>query len=890
MATSNPMLVKKRNGVFEEVSFDKITTRIRKLCEMEPRLKEINYILIAQKVITRIYDGITTTELDELAARICAQKITEHQDYGRLASRITISNNHKTTPTDYKTVVETLWANKDNVNKQSPLVSEALRNLVLNERYVTLINDAIDYQRDYDIDYFGYSTLEKGYLLKSNRQVIERPQHMFMRVALGIHVPPDYGQSGAYYSDDDMAVHLNRAIVTYDLMSRRLFTHATPTLYQAGTPHPQLLSCFLLGVEDSVDGIYRKALADCAEISKWAGGIGAWMTNVRGTDALIRGTNGRSNGLMPMLRVFNETSCHINQGGKRQGSFAIYLEPWHTDVLTFLDAKKNRGAEKMRARDLFYALWVPDLFMERVASGGQWSLMDPDRCRGLSDAYGDEFRRLYEAYEQNPDCVVKQMPAQKLWAAVMDSQIETGTPYICYKDAVNKKTNQQNVGTIHSSNLCSEIMEYSSSEEYACCTLASISLPGFVKTYNMAALSGQVTIYSKPDCIYCLYTKRFLDSYGIQYRVVTYEKPEERQALYELIEEEHGHKVASMPQIFVGKTHVGGFTDFLEFTRPRFDYEALIRISGVITRNLDRVIDINYYPVEKTRLSNMRHRPLGIGVQGLADVYAQFHCGFDSELAAELNRNIFAAIYYGACLESNQLATEHGAYSTFAGSPMSRGEFQFDMWGATPVTTIDSLATKPVQLDWTGLRERIRKDGVRNSLLLAMMPTGSTAQILGNNECIEPFTSTIYSRRTLAGNFQIVNRYLQDLLYRIGVWDVALKDRILLNDGSVQGLKEVPAYIQAIYKTAWDLSMKAVINQSADRGVYVCQSQSLNIWLSKPDIASLSSMHFYGWRKGLKTGMYYLRTRAQASAQQFTIEPEKAKKEEEDEGCVMCSA
>jgi ribonucleoside-diphosphate reductase alpha subunit len=733
------------------------------------------------------------------------------------------------------------------------------------------------------IDYFGYSTIEKGYLLRSNKRVIERPQHLFMRVGLGIHIPENYGKSGVYYSDEEMGVYLSRAIETYDLMSRHLFTHATPTLYHAGTPHPQLLSCFLLGLEDSVDGIYRKGLADCAEISKWAGGIGVWVSDIRGSDALIRGTNGYSNGLMPLLRVYNETSRHINQGGRRQGSFAVYIEPWHTDIFTFLEAKKNRGAEAMRARDLFYALWIPDLFMERVANNGTWSLMDPDKCRGLSNAYGDEFRRLYEAYEMTAGYVVRQVPAQQLWSAIMDSQIETGTPYICYKDAVNNKTNQQNVGTIHSSNLCSEIMEYSDSEEYACCTLASISLPAFVRPFNISAMEN-VVIYSKPDCVFCTYTKRLLDSYRVKYRTISYDKPEERQALYELIEEEHGAKVSTMPQIFVGKRHIGGFSDLLNYMRPQYDYEELIRVVGVITRNLDRIVDINYYPVEKTKKSNMRHRPLGIGVQGLADVYAMFNCGFDSELASELNEKIFAAIYYGACKESHQLAKELGAYSTFAGSPMSRGLFQFNMWGKEPVREVGS-----VMLDWDTLRKDIMRDGIRNSLLLAMMPTGSTAQIMGNNECIEPFTSIIYSRRTLAGNFQIVNKYLQDLLCRIGVWSGSLKDSILIADGSIQGIKDIPASIKAVYKTAWDLSMKAIINQSAERGAYICQSQSLNIWMAKPDIASLSSMHFYGWRQGLKTGMYYLRTRAQASAQQFTIEPEKAKKEE-DEGCVMCSS
>ena len=652
-----------------------------------------------------------------------------------------------------------------------------------------LFESTIDYNRDYLIDYFGFKTLERAYLMKVNKITVERPQHMWMRVSIGIH-----------------GENIDRVIETYHFMSQKYFTHATPTLFNAGTPHPQLSSCFLLAMEnDSIEGIYN-TLKDCAMISKWAGGIGLHVHNVRASGSHIRGTNGQSNGLVPMLKVFNNTAKYVDQGGgKRNGSFAIYLEPWHADVELFLQMRKNHGDEELKARDLFYALWIPDLFMERVKTDGVWTLMCPDECPGLSDVHSAEFNKLYESYEESGRGR-KTMKARDLWFQIMDAQMETGTPYLCYKDAANSKSNQQNVGTIKSSNLCSEIIEYSDKDESAVCNLASIALPAFVD-------------------------------------------------------------VATDPE------------------HPVFRYDKLHEIAKVVAYNLNRVIDVNFYPTEKTRRSNMRHRPIGIGVQGLADVFMMLNLPFHSDESKKINKQIFETIYHAAVEQSCELAQSDGPYETFAGSPASEGRLQFDLW------KVDSSATEH-RYNWDALRAKVKQHGLRNSLLMAPMPTASTSQILGYNECIEPITSNIYNRRTIAGEFILANKYLMLDLLKLDMWNDKVKNSIIANHGSVQHLESVPVHIREKYKTVWELPMRALIDMAADRGAFICQSQSLNLWLEDPTYSNLTSMHFYSWSKGLKTGIYYLRRRARHQAQQFTIEPETKKKSlvEEEEICEMCSS
>lgn len=747
----------KRNGKKESIKFDKVTARLEKLSYSLSPL--VNVLEVAKKVIEGIYDGVHTTELDNLAAETAASLATKHPDYALLASRIAVSNLHKNTVKSFSETMRRLYNYVDKATgKKVPMIADDVMQVI--EEHAELLDSTIIYDRDFAFDYFGFKTLEKSYLLRIDGKVAERPQHMYMRVAIGIH------------KND-----IESALTTYNMMSERWFTHATPTLFNAGTPKPQMSSCFLLTMkEDSIDGIYD-TLKQTAKISQSAGGIGLAIHNIRATGSYIGGTNGTSNGIIPMLRVYNDTARYVDQGGgKRKGAFAIYLEPWHADVFEFLDLRKNHGKEELRARDLFYALWIPDLFMKRVEANGQWSLFCPNEAPGLSECWGEEFEALYEKYEKEGRAR-KTVNAQELWFAVLDSQIETGTPYLLYKDAANRKSNQQNLGTIKSSNLCTEIIEYTSADEVAVCNLASLALPRFV-------ING------------------------------------------------------------------------------RFDHDKLHEITYQVTRNLNKIIDNNYYPIEEARNSNMRHRPIGLGVQGLADVFILLRLPFESELAKLLNRDIFETIYFAAMTASMDLAKEQGAYETFAGSPLSNGLFQFDMWGVSPTD----------RWNWTELRKNVMQHGVRNSLLVAPMPTASTSQILGNNECFEPYTSNIYSRRVLSGEFIIVNKHLLKDLVQLGLWNNDMKNRIIANNGSIQNIKEIPADIKELYKTVWEIKQRSLIDMAADRGAYICQSQSLNLFVDTPTTSKLTSMHFYGWKKGLKTGMYYLRTQAAAQAVQFTIE------------------
>lgn len=789
MNSNVEMQVIKRNGKREDVSFDKVTARIKS----SALGLHVNAIMIAQKVLGSIIDGIKTSELDELTCTTSISYLTEHPDYGFLASRIAISNHHKSTSNTFQDAVERLSQYKTKKGEVQSAVSEKL--MAVMKQHSDEIESHIDYNRDYLFDYFGFKTLEKSYLLRDeNRHVVERPQHMWMRVALEL-----------WTSDSGEILDKEMVWQTYDAMSMKVYTHATPTLFNCCTPRPQLSSCFLLAMkEDSVTGIY-KTLGDCAQISKYAGGIGIHVSNVRAKGSLIHGTNGVSNGLLPMLRVFNNTAMYIDQGGgRRNGSFAIYLEPWHADIEDFLQMKMNTGSEDTKARDLFYALWIPDLFMERVVSGGDWTLFCPAEAPGLADVWGDEFKALYEGYEREGRGR-KTVKAQKLWFEMLDSQIETGTPYLVYKDAANRKSNQQNLGTIKSSNLCTEIIEYSSPEETAVCNLASMALPSFIIT-------------------------------------------------------ESANKV--------------------------FDFTRFMKSVRLATRNLDRVIDVNFYPTPEAKNSNMKHRPVGLGVQGLADVFAMLGLSWEEPAAIKLNKEIFACMYYAALEESNLIASEKGSYSSFAGSPTSKGLLQFDLWKLEKPVDMDGT------LDWSTLKSKIMTTGLRNSLLVAPMPTASTSQILGFNECIEPFTSNLYTRRTLAGEFILVNKYLVNQLIDLGIWNPELKNKIIANNGSVQGISEIPVEIQRIYKTVWEVKQKILIDMAADRGVYICQSQSLNLFVLDPDYRKLTSMHVYAWQQGLKTGMYYLRTKSAVKAQQFTVEPVlqiSASKKEETE-CLMCSA
>ncbi len=754
------MLVLKRDGHRESVKFDKITARIEKLCYGLDS-KFVNPVELAMKVINGLYDGVSTQELDNLAAEIAATMTTKHPDFAKLAARIAVSNLHKVTSKSFSNTMKRLYTYVDpKTGENAPLISKETWKVI--KEHAAELDEAILYDRDFAYDYFGFKTLERSYLMKVDGKVIERPQHLLMRVAVGIH-------------GEDIPA----AIETYNLLSEKWFTHATPTLFNAGTPKPQLSSCFLLTMkDDSIDGIYD-TLKQCAKISQSAGGIGLSIHNVRAKGSYIKGTGGTSNGIVPMLRNFDMTARYVDQGGgKRKGSFAMYLEPWHADIFDFLDLKKNHGKEEMRARDLFFAVWIPDLFMQRVENNEMWSLFCPNEAPGLAEVWGEDFERLYEKYEKE-ERYRKQIKAQDLWFEILESQIETGTPYILYKDAANRKSNQKNLGTIKSSNLCTEIIEYTSPDEVAVCNLASIALPKFI-------------------------------------------------------------------------TEEG-----------KFDHQKLYEITKVATRNLNKVIDINYYPVIEARNSNMRHRPIGLGVQGLADAFILLRMPFDSPEARKLNEEIFETIYFGAMESSMELAKLNGAYETFKGSPVSKGIFQFDMWGVTPTSG---------RWDWEQLKRDVKQFGVRNSLLVAPMPTASTSQILGNNECFEPYTSNIYTRRTLSGEFIIANKHLMKDLMNLGLWSETMRQKLIAANGSVQNIQEIPQNIKDIYRTVWEISQKSIIDMSADRGAYICQSQSLNIHITNPNFGKLTSMHFYAWKKGLKTGMYYLRSTAAADAIKFTLD------------------
>jgi ribonucleoside-diphosphate reductase alpha chain len=835
------MHVIKRSGKKEAISFDKILKRI-KTTGKGLDLKNVIYAQLSMKVIDQLKDNISTTDIDELTAQQCAAMASTHPDYTKLASAITVSNLHKNTEASFYTTIKKLYDFRDINNNEYRLIHDDVMATV--DKFQVELNEMIDYERDFLFDYFGFKTLERAYLLKIDGVIVERPQHMWMRVSVCIH-----GSNMAKVKE------------TYDYMSNKYFIHATPTLFNAGTPRPQLSSCYLLSMEDdSIDGIFN-TIKECAQISKWSGGIGLHIHNVRSSGSHIRGTNGTSNGIIPMLRVFNNTARYVDQGGKRNGSFAMYLEPHHPDIEEFLELRKNHGDEDSRARDLFYAIWASDLFMERVMGNKVWSLFCPDKCPGLSDCYGEEYRTLYMKYEVDKK-YNKQINARDLWLKILDAQMETGTPYILYKDACNSKSNQKNLGTIKSSNLCCEIVEYSDDKETAVCNLASIGLGMFVNT---------------------------------------------------------------------DKT---------------FDYVKLAEVTKVLVTNLNNIIDVNFYPNKKTSRSNYRHRPVGIGVQGLADTFFKMNIAFTSEEAKTVNKYIFETIYFAALEKSNDISRERGegmeylqteyvakkwsftdqepdcrtyvisdetdvklvaqlkecmpikseiddlnvglmgAYSSFIGSPISNGQFQFDLWNEKPCSD---------RYDWDTLREKIFKHGIRNSLLCAPMPTASTSQILGNNECFEPITSNIYSRKTLAGNFTMVNKYLVEELLELKLWNESVKNNIIYNKGSVQHIDGLPEHIKEKYKIVWEIKMKTLIDMSRDRGLYICQSQSMNLWMEDPDPKSLTNMHFYGWRAGLKTGIYYLRRKAAAQAQQFTIQPtvdDKYKDKDtdnSDDGCLMCS-
>ena len=752
------MFVIKRNGKKEAVHFDKITARIYKLI-YGLSISEKDVIEIAKKVIQGIYDNVTTTELDNLTAETAAAQTTIHPDFSVLAARIAVSNLHKNTLKSFSKTAQLLYEYTDPITQtHAPLISEEIYKII--RKNADELDSSVIYDRDYNFDYFGFKTLERSYLIRTNGKVTERPQHLFMRVALGIH------------KEDIQA-----AIETYNLMSEKWFIHATPTLFNAGTPKPQMSSCFLLSMtEDSIAGIFD-TLKRCALISQSAGGIGVSIHNIRSTGSYIKGTGGISNGIIPMLRVFNDTARYVDQGGgKRKGAIAVYIEPWHLDIFDFIDIRKNHGKEEMRARDLFPALWIPDLFMQRVEADQMWSLFDPNEAQGLYEVYGEKFNELYTTYE-NEGKFRKQIKARELWTAILEAQIETGTPYMCYKDAVNEKSNQKNIGTIRSSNLCTEIMEYTNADEVAVCNLASLALPRYVSS--------------------------------------------------------------------------GGF-----------DFQKLYEVTKIVTRNLNKIIDGNYYPIPETKTSNDRHRPIGLGVQGLADVFLLLRLPFESPEARRLNKDIFETIYFASMEASMDLAKEQGAYSSFAGSPLSEGKFQFDLWQVVPSD----------RWDWEKLRQEVMTHGVRNSLLLAPMPTASTSQILGNNECFEPYTSNIYNRRVLSGEFVVVNKFLLKDLIELGLWNPTMKNKLIAENGSVQNIPEIPTELKELYKTVWEIKQKTIIDMAAERGAFICQSQSLNLFMAEPNLAKLTSMHFHAWKSGLKTGMYYLRTKAAVDAIKFTVD------------------
>ena len=900
----NMLFVTKRDGRKENVQFDKITERISRLINHDEN-EYLDPVLVAQKVVASLYPGITTEELDIESAEICVNLSTTHPSYSYLGGRILISNLHKKTLNKFSSKMQLLADTTDVINKKW---------LKWINDYADELDKIIDYNKDYLYDYFGFKTLEKSYLLKSNEKIIERPQDMLLRTAITLQLG-----------------NIELIKKTYQYMSNGYYTHASPTLFNSGTNHMQLSSCFLIGTSDDLSAI-TTTWNSCAQISKWSGGIGLHVSNVRGKNSLIKGTNGKSNGLVPFLRVFNDIARWIDQGGKRPGSIAIYLEPHHPDIFEFLDLRKNFGAETERARDLFLALWISDLFMKQVESDGDWYLLSADDCPNLNEVYGDEYDKLYWEYV-NQNKFRSKIKARKLWSHILESQIETGMPYIAYKDAINQKCNQKNLGTIKSSNLCAEITEFSNHEEYAVCNLASIALKPFINLWKQNE-GDEWIIYIKPNCKFCNFAKTYLKKNKIEYLEVDFNK-ESLQKLKDLL----GRNQITFPQIFIKSNNqlksIGGWSDLYKYTAGTFDYEKLYQVAYLATINLNQVIDINYYPVQQTKISNMKHRPIGLGIQGLADALVLMRIPFDSEEAVEFNSKFMEIIYLASMTASNDLAIERyqgmkklieffknktlpdfysdsytctnseinelyhklkpnkweinrnselttlGSYSSFDGSPLSKGLFQFDLWSKQPLE----------KEKWSNLRDKVIKYGTRNSLLTALMPTASTSQILGNNECFEFFTNNIYTRKTHAGDFVLVNKYLVNDLVSVGLWSKDLKDKIIANNGSVQQFDNLPPEFKSIYKTMWELKQIWVLKAAEARGPFVDQTQSMNIFMGEPDFQRLGSSHFWGWKHGLKTGMYYLRTKPSMDAIKFTIDPKLIRKETSNiDDCLNCSA
>jgi ribonucleoside-diphosphate reductase subunit M1 len=856
---SYKMEVIKRNGKKELVQFDKITSRIKYLLNEEEQ-KYVDPIQIAYKTIQSMYNGISTMELDELSSNICASFITVHPLYNNVGAKISISNLHKMTLDSFSDKIKMLYNNNNNISK------EFYEHIMKNRDY---FNSNIRYDRDYNFDYFGFKTLERSYLMKINNEVVERPQDMIMRVCAFIHM-------------DD----IEKAIKSYNLMSQGFFTHASPTLFNSGTSRPQLSSCFLLGTNDSIEGIF-KTFTSCGYISKWSGGIGVHVSNVRASGSIIQGTNGQSSGIIPMLKVYNEIARYINQGGKRKGSIAIYLEPFHADIFEFLELRKNTGSETERARDLFLALWIPDIFMRKVEKDEYWHLMCPHECPGLTDVYGEDFDKLYIKYVEQSK-FRKKIKARKLWNKILESQIETGVPYIAFKDNVNKKSNQKNIGVIKSSNLCIEIMEYSDDKEYAVCNLASIAVNNFVEDESIDI--STLKIYSKTNCGYCKRAKELLSQKNIKYEEMSLDDDNKRKIFFDQFDESVKRTV---PQIYINEKRIGGYDELVTYFSNKksktYNFDKLYEVAYCATENLNKVIDLNYYPTPETKVSNMKHRPIGLGIQGLADTYALMRYPFESEEANNLNRKIMETIYYGAVKASVDIAKKDGHYQTFKGSPFSEGKLQFHLWNDKP---------KFDKWDWDSLIEEVKTYGTRNSLLTSLMPTASTSQILGNNECFEPFTSNIYTRKTLAGEFTIINKHLIKDLIELNIWSDELKDKIVYYNGSIQEIEEIPDNIKELYKTVWEMKTKSLLTQAITRGPFIDQSQSMNIFMAQPDYNRLTSSHFYAWTEGLKTGIYYLRSKPSTNAIKFSINTKlldkinnsyKEEKDEEEE-CLSCGA
>ena len=883
---NNSMEVIKRSGSTEPIFFDKITVRIKKLCS-EEELKILDIPMVVQKTISNIYNEIKTSELDILSANICASLITLHPLYGNLAAKISISNLHKETDDNFFNTISKLY------NNESSLVTKEIYNIVKNNK--GNLESIINYQNDYNYTFFGLKTLERSYLLKINNIIIERPQHMLLRVSLGIH------------KDD-----ISKVIETYNNMSMGKFIHASPTLFNSGTKFNQLSSCFLLGTDDDMESIY-KTILNCAKISKTAGGIGVHISNIRSKGSLIKGTNGKSDGIIPMLKVYNATAKYVNQGGRRPGSIAVYLEPWHADIFDFIELRKNTGNEEDKTRDLFLALWIPDNFMNAVQNNEKWYLMCPNESPFLNETYGEKYEELYNGYVKTKR-YKKEVNARDLWNKILESQIETGMPYIGFKDNVNNKTNQQNIGIIKSSNLCIEICEYSDDKETAVCNLASIAVNKYIKEKEF---EKDFTVYSKDNCEYCVLAKMLLKKNNYKENILDNKK--DRINLYRSIDLNEDKVVNTMPQIYYGEQYIGGYTELEEFIKPEYDFNELKKISKIICCNLNKIIDINYYPTSESELSNFKHRPIGIGIQGLADIYIKMRYPYDSEEAFTLNKKIMETIYYGALEQSMELAKEReekineylliqnkvesklkkeilekelsykinnstelfekdiirenykGSYSTFEGSPFSKGILQFDMWNIKPSD----------MWDWDELKENIKKYGTRNSLLTALMPTASTSQILGNNECFEPYTNNIYTRKTQAGEYYIINRELILDLINCNLWNEEIKNTIIKNSGSIQNIQNIPDKLKKLYRVVWEIPQKAIVQQAIDRGPFIDQSQSMNLYMAKPNITRLQSSHFYAWKNGLKTGIYYLHSKPAVNAIQFTVDNNKV--------CESCS-